>query len=74
MGSDRKLELPEDSTETTLPGEFLPELFVHVRGAVAAARQPDDVNPEMRSSSCQFYVVTGKYFTEYDLKEKGSGS
>jgi len=72
-GLDRKLELPEDSTETTLPGEFLPELFVHVRGAVAAVRQPDDVNPEMRSSSCQFYVVTGKYFTEYDLKEKAQG-
>jgi peptidyl-prolyl cis-trans isomerase, cyclophilin-type len=40
---------------------------------VAAVRQPDDVNPEMRSSSCQFYVVTGKYFTEYDLKEKAQG-
>ena len=72
-GLDRKLELPEDSTESTLPGEFHPELYVHVRGAVAAARQPDDVNPEMRSSSCQFYIVTGKYFTEYDLKEKAQG-
>ena len=43
----------------TLPAEFLPEL-IHTRGALAAARQGDNVNPEKRSSSCQFYIVQGQ--------------
>ena len=72
-GLSRELELPEDSTEATLPAELHPDLFVHVRGALAAARQPDDVNPEMRSSYSQFYIVTGKYYTDYDLREQETG-
>ena len=32
----------------------------HKRGALAAARQGDQVNPEKRSSGSQFYVVTGR--------------
>ena len=72
-GLSRELELPEDSTEATLPAELHPEIFVHVRGALAAARQPDDVNPEMRSSYSQFYIVTGKYYTDYDLREQETG-
>lgn len=32
----------------------------HKRGALAAARQGDYVNPERRSSGSQFYIVTGK--------------
>ena len=69
-GLNRDAPLPQDSTEGTIAGEFHPELFVHVRGALAAARQPDDINPEMRSSACQFYIVTGKYYTDFDLKEQ----
>jgi cyclophilin family peptidyl-prolyl cis-trans isomerase len=42
----------------TLPAEFVPELF-HRRGAIAAARQGDHVNPERRSSGSQFYIVQG---------------
>ena len=43
----------------TLPAEFrLPWLY-HVRGALEAAREGDDVNPEMRSSGSQFYIVYG---------------
>ena len=45
----------------TLPAEFRPEL-VHTRGALAAARQGDQVNPERRSSGCQFYIVQGRIF------------
>lgn len=33
----------------------------HKRGALAAAREGDDVNPERKSSSCQFYIAWGKY-------------
>ena len=44
----------------------LPWLF-HERGALAAAREGDDVNPEMRSSSTQFYIVYGRSFGETSL-------
>lgn len=65
--------LGDDSQEATLAGEFHPELFVHVRGALAAARQPDEENPEKRSSYSQFYIVTGKYYTDFDLDEFEAG-
>ena len=45
----------------TLPAEIKPELF-HKRGALAAARQGDEVNPERRSSGSQFYIVWGKTY------------
>ncbi len=51
----------------TLPAEFnLPWLF-HERGALAAARESDDVNPEMRSSGSQFYIVYGRSWGENSL-------
>lgn len=42
----------------TLPAEFVPTLY-HKKGALAAARQADQVNPKKESSSCQFYIVQG---------------
>lgn len=50
----------------TIPAEFVPTLY-HKRGALAAARQPDNVNPERASSGCQFYIVTGQVFNEDQL-------
>ena len=50
----------------TLPAEFKNELF-HKRGALAAARQGDNVNPERRSSGCQFYIVWGETYKESQL-------
>lgn len=35
-------------------------LHYHVRGALAAARLSDDVNPEKESSGSQFYIVHGR--------------
>jgi len=41
----------------TIEPEFrLPEIS-HRRGSLAAAREGDDINPEQRSSACQFYIV-----------------
>ena len=40
----------------TIEAEIKPEL-IHKRGALAAARQGDEVNPERRSSGSQFYIV-----------------
>ena len=50
----------------TIPAEFNPKFF-HTKGVLAAARQGDDVNPEKASSGCQFYIVTGRKFTEPQL-------
>ena len=49
-----------------IPAEFNPKFF-HKKGVLAAARQGDDVNPEKASSGCQFYIVTGRKFTEPQL-------
>lgn len=50
----------------TIPAEIVPQ-FYHKRGALAAARQGDEVNPKKESSGCQFYIVTGRKFREAQL-------
>ncbi|OQC36182.1 MAG: putative peptidyl-prolyl cis-trans isomerase [Bacteroidetes bacterium ADurb.Bin041] len=50
----------------TLQAEFRPNLF-HKKGALAAARMGDNVNPEKNSSGTQFYIVQGKIFTNEEL-------
>lgn len=50
----------------TLPAEIHPNLY-HKRGALAAARQGDDVNPNRESSGSQFYIVEGSVFTDSTL-------
>ena len=55
--------------EYTLPAEFVYPQYFHKRGVLSAARQGDQVNPERRSSGSQFYIVWGKKYTEYELKQ-----
>ncbi len=50
----------------TVPAEFNPALF-HKKGVLAAARNGDEVNPSKASSSCQFYIVQGRVFSDADL-------
>lgn len=50
----------------TIPADFKKDLF-HRKGALAAARQGDQVNPEKASSGCQFYIVQGKKYTDQEL-------
>ena len=53
----------------TIPAEFVyPQLF-HKRGALSAARQADEVNPEKASSGSQFYIVWGKIYKPQELKQ-----
>ena len=60
LSPSRERPLGDGNVGYTLPAEFrLPWLY-HVRGALAAAREGDDVNPEMRSSGSQFYIVYGR--------------
>ena len=50
-----------------IPAEIdFPALY-HKRGALAAAREGDDVNPERRSSRTQFYIVWGRTFSDEQL-------
>jgi cyclophilin family peptidyl-prolyl cis-trans isomerase len=41
--------------------------YFHVKGALAAARSPDQVNPERKSSGSQFYIVDGGPVTDEQL-------
>lgn len=50
----------------TIPAEFRISLF-HKKGALAAAREGDNVNPAMASSASQFYIVQGKKFSDAGL-------
>ncbi len=52
----------------TIPAEFVYPKYFHKRGALAAARTGDQVNPERRSSGSQFYIVTGKIYGSDELK------
>ena len=49
--------------------EFLFPTHYHHRGARAAARQGDQVNPERKSSGSQFYIVTGKKYSPAQLDQ-----
>jgi len=55
----------------TIPAEFNKELY-HKKGALAAARQGDNINPRKESSASQFYIVQGRPYThtELDLMEQ----
>ena len=57
---------PGDTIEYTIPAEFSDTLY-HQKGALAAARQGDRMNPEQASSGSQFYIVQGKTYTEDEL-------
>ena len=52
----------------TLQAEIVDGLF-HKRGALAAARQGDEVNPERRSSGSQFYIVWGQVYNQGQLRQ-----
>ena len=50
-----------------IPAEIVYPKYFHKRGQLCAAREGDAVNPERKSSALQFYIVTGKFFTDYEL-------
>lgn len=53
----------------TVPAEIVCPRYFHHKGALAAAREGDDVNPGRASSASQFYIVTGKRFDASQLGE-----
>lgn len=54
----------------TIPAEFRRDRW-HKKGALAAAREGNEVNPEMRSSGTQFYIVQGKKYSEPEVISAG---
>lgn len=52
----------------TIPAEITPKYY-HKKGALSAARTGDQGNPTRRSSGSQFYVVTGKVYTDAELDQ-----
>lgn len=59
--------LGEGDVGYRIDAEFVYPKHFHKRGAVAAAREGDDTNPEKQSSGAQFYIVTGLPFTAAQL-------
>jgi cyclophilin family peptidyl-prolyl cis-trans isomerase len=61
---------PAGKTEVTyrIPAEILPNHF-HKKGALAAARMGDQVNPKKESSGSQFYLVQGEKYTDAQLTQ-----
>lgn len=53
----------------TVPAEFNPK-FIHKKGALAAARQGDQVNPQKASSGSQFYIVQGQKWDPAQLESR----
>ncbi|HIA07255.1 MAG TPA: peptidylprolyl isomerase [Flavobacteriales bacterium] len=58
----------EESIGETIPSEILPQYY-HKKGALAAARMGDKVNPKRNSSGSQFYIVHGRITPESTLRQ-----
>lgn len=52
-----------------IDAEFVYPKHFHKRGALAAAREGDAVNPTKQSSGSQFYIVTGTVFNDSQLDQ-----
>jgi len=53
-----------------IPAEII-DGFFHKKGALAAARMPDQVNPRKESSGSQFYIVHGRTYSRAELERFG---
>ncbi|UXP33341.1 peptidylprolyl isomerase [Reichenbachiella agarivorans] len=56
------------NSNKTIPAE-LAKGYIHEKGALAAARMGDNVNPERASSWCQFYIVQGTKYTKEEIDQ-----
>lgn len=53
----------------TIPAEIVYPKHFHKKGALAAARTGDNVNPKRESSGSQFYIVQGQKYTDMKLDQ-----
>jgi peptidyl-prolyl cis-trans isomerase B (cyclophilin B) len=66
QGGGAPAGLPEMSDR--IPAEFVPA-HIHKKGALAAARMGDQVNPKKESSGSQFYIVQGAKVSPEQLNQ-----
>lgn len=66
MTSQKASSFADSLKSYTISAEFNSSLY-HKKGALAAARQGNEINPYMRSSGTQFYLVQGKKMTDDEL-------
>ena len=66
---DPQLHLGSGDLGYTIKAEIIFPKYYHKKGALAAARRPDQVNPNRESSACQFYIVQGKTFSDQELDD-----
>lgn len=59
-------QLGSGGPDYTIAAEITPAHY-HKKGALSAARTGDQMNPTRRSSGSQFYIVTGKVYTDNEL-------
>lgn len=68
-GAESHAMLGMNSIGTEIDAEILYPTHYHKRGALAAARTGDSINPEKRSSGSQFYIVCGSRQTDETMNE-----
>lgn len=66
QGGDVNAKGEPNPIDYTIPPEFN-DTLIHEKGALAAARMGDQVNPNKESSGSQFYIVHGRTYTEEEL-------
>jgi len=66
VGADKGQRLGSGGPGYTLPAEFH-ETLIHKKGALAAARKGDQVNPEKASNGSQFYLVQGRVLSPEEI-------
>ncbi len=52
----------------TIPAHFVPGLF-HKRGMIGSPRKPDTNNERLRSDGSQFYIVSGRIYSDKELDD-----
>lgn len=67
-GADERKRLGAGGPGYQIDAE-IKEGLVHKKGALAAARQGDGVNPEKRSSGSQFYIVHGQALNDNQINQ-----
>jgi cyclophilin family peptidyl-prolyl cis-trans isomerase len=50
----------------TIPAHFVPGLY-HKRGMIGSPRKPDTANERLRSDGSQFYIISGRKYTDTEL-------
>jgi len=66
VGAEKGQRLGSGGPGYTVPAEFHPSL-IHKKGALAAARKGDQVNPEQASNGSQFYLVQGRILSPEEI-------